>query len=67
MINKMPKASYPSINKDDIDFFEIPLIPPNKQMEIIKYIESKENKINEEKQNLIELKEKKNETLSNFI
>ena len=59
----MPKASYPSINKDDIENFLIPIPDINMQKSILKEIGKREkeiikaqlivNSINEEKQKIL--------------
>lgn len=46
MEEKMPKASYPSINKEDIDNFKIPIPPLSEQQAIVSEIEKIEAKIN---------------------
>ena len=42
----MPKAAYPSINKDDIDNFRIPMPSINEQKRIVAEIEALEMEIN---------------------
>lgn len=46
METAMPKAAYPSINKDDIDNFRIPMPSINEQKHIISQIEALELEIN---------------------
>lgn len=41
----MPKAAYPSINKDDIDNFKIPMPSIDEQKRIVTQIEALESEI----------------------
>lgn len=45
METAMPKAAYPSINKDDIDNLRIPALSINEQMSIVAQIEASELEI----------------------
>lgn len=47
METAMPKAAYPSINKDDIDNFRIPMLSIEKQKRIVSQIEALELEITE--------------------
>lgn len=45
METAMPKAAYPSINKEDIDNFKIPLLPIDEQRRVVAQIEALELEI----------------------
>ena len=67
MEEKMPKASYPSINADDIKAFQIPLPPLEAQEKIISAIESVESQISLLDSSLSSLDSKKSEILQHFL
>ncbi len=63
----MPKAAYPSINKEDIENFKIPIPKIAEQNKIVKDFEKAENKITEA-QNLIEgTAKRKEEIIRKFL
>ncbi len=67
MENKMPKASYPSINADDIKAFKIPLPPLKEQEKIVQCIEFIESKIKVLNSKLQTLETKKAQILSQAL
>ena len=67
MEEKMPKASYPSINADDIKAFQIPLPPLEAQEKIISAIENIESKIRFLESNLQNLENKNTEILKKAL
>lgn len=67
MEEKMPKASYPSINADDIKVFQIPLPPLEAQEKIINAIENIESKIRFLESNLQNLENKNTEILKKAL
>lgn len=67
MEEKMPKASYPSINADDIKAFQIPLPPLEAQEKIINAIENIESKIRFLESNLQNLENKNTEILKKAL
>lgn len=67
MEDKMQKASYPSINKDDIDNFTIPLIPIEIQNEATQQITALESQKQEIEQFLSTIQEQKEAILRKYL
>jgi len=67
MEEAMPKTTYPSINKSDIENFKIPLPPLETQKQIVSKIEVMERKISEAKKVIDGAKEKKEAILTHHL
>lgn len=67
MEEAMPKSSYPSINKKDIENFKIPLPNLETQKQIVLEIEKLEEQINRAKNIVSSAKEKKEEILKSYL
>lgn len=63
----MPKSAYPSINKEDIDNFKIPLPPPSEQQKIVAEIEKIEVQINVLENQLAEIPKQKELILKKYL
>lgn len=66
MIEKMPKGSYPSINKDDIENFDI-LTSINNQASVIKALNACEKKIRDARKVIENCKAKKQAILDKYL
>ena len=68
MEDKMPKSSYPSINRDDIDGFIIPKIKNiSGQKKIVASVEQLEKKINPAKKVIAKVEQEKKEVLAKYL
>jgi restriction endonuclease S subunit len=67
MESAMPKASYPSINKEDIDNFTIPLPPLPEQQKIVFEIEKIETEIADFEKLLAEIPQEKEAVLKKYL
>ena len=67
MEEAMPKSSYPSINKKDIENFKIPLPSLETQKEIVSRIEKLEKNISDAKKIIDTAKDKKEEILKKYL
>ena len=67
MINAMPKAAYPSINKTDIEQFVIPVPPIETQQKIIAEFERLQQGIAERQQQIATLKNEYNRILDKYL
>ncbi|MFY4862017.1 N-6 DNA methylase [Aliarcobacter butzleri] len=67
MEEAMPKSSYPSINKKDIENFKIPLPSLETQKEIVSRIEKLESIISEAKKIIDNAKDKKEAILKKYL
>lgn len=67
MEKAMPKTTYPSINKKDIENFKIPLPPLETQKQIVAKIEVLESEISKAKKVIESAKEKKEEILRSYL
>lgn len=67
MEEAMPKSSYPSINKKDIENFKIPLPPLETQKQIVSKIEVMEHKMSEAKKVIDGAKEQKEAILRKYL
>lgn len=67
MEEAMPKSSYPSINKKDIENFKIPLPSLETQKEIVSRIEKLEKNISDAKKIIDNAKNKKEEILKKYL
>jgi len=67
MLAAMPKGQYPSINKDDIDNFVLPVPPLPKQQTILAQIAEYEAKIAKLEQNLQDLPKRKQAILDKYL
>lgn len=67
MIAAMPKGSYPSINRSDIEAFDIILPSPTEQKRIVEQIEHYENEINEAQQVIISCTEQRKAILLKYL
>lgn len=64
---KMPKSSYPSINKSDIDEFTIPNIPSKDQLAILKKLNKFQKEINRQEQSIENGQEGKKAVLTKYL
>ncbi len=64
---KMPKAAYPSINKEDIDSFQLPSIDVKEQQEIVVQIEAIEKEIAELKKDIEQIPKLKEAVLKKYL
>ncbi|MCD4746733.1 MAG: N-6 DNA methylase, partial [Bacteroidales bacterium] len=64
---KMPKSSYPSINKADIDSFTIPNIPFQEQIKLLKELKKLETKIEKLEQSISNTETEKKEILKKYL
>lgn len=67
METAMPKTAYPSINKDDIDNFRIPMPSINEQKHIISQIEALELEINNARTTIENAASKKQVILNKYL
>ena len=67
MIAAMPKGSYPSINRDDIKNFTIPVPPLSEQKQIVSEIEQYEKQIAQAKAIMAECPTKKKAILKKYL
>ena len=63
----MPKSAYPSINKEDIENFMIPVPPFSEQQNIVSEIEKIETQIAELEQQLAKIPKQKEEILKKYL
>lgn len=67
MEEKMPKAAYPSINKADIDNFEIPKIEPAEQRKVIAEFEKMKKEILSIESDLLNFEKEKERILKKYL
>lgn len=67
MESAMPKSAYPSINKEDIDNFKIPLPPITEQQKIVSEIEKIEAKIKVLETEISEIPKQKEAILKKYL
>ncbi len=67
MKEKMPKSSYPSINKDDIDSFLIPEVKITNQKKIVSEIEKLEKEIEKLENSIKNTEQEKKLVLTKFL
>ena len=67
MEDKMPKTSYPSINKEDIDNFLVPIPSLSEQKEIVSQIEKLEGKINKLQETIKQIPKLKEAILKKYL
>lgn len=67
MEEKMPKASYPSINKDDIDNFKIPKVDPKDQLSVVLKVEKLEHEIKDLENAITDIPNQKELILAKYI
>ena len=63
----MPKSAYPSINKEDIDSFKIPVPPISEQWKIISIIEKSEKNIAELEEQIETISKEKTLILNKYL
>lgn len=64
---KMPKASYPSINKGDIEAFVIPIISIKEQTKAVSELDKLEKEIQKQKQAIANTEEEKKAVLTKYL
>ena len=67
MEDAMPKASYPSINRDDIESLSIPIPDISTQNNIIKQVKSSENAIRNAQLILNDVPSRKKEVMERYL
>lgn len=67
MINTMDKSSYPSINEDDIKYYQIPVPPINIQQQLVAKVECLEADIAEAQSVIDNASERKNAILRKYL
>lgn len=63
----MPKSSYPSINKSDIENFTIPVPPLSEQKKIVQQVEKIEEKIKILETRLMDIPQQKEQVLKKYL